>query len=225
MESHLVEPVKLPLAAEHPWFGPGQIDPVLHAAEKMEAVAVGPGLGTHIDTRVFLHEIVRGIRAPLVIDADGLNLLSGATDLLDARPGPTILTPHPGEAARLLGKTIEEIEGDRLGAFVEFSVRHRVITLLKGAQSVITDPDGNRFINPSGNTGLSKGGSGDVLTGLLAGLLAQGMAPIDAARLGVFFHGFIADLLARRMSVRAMLAGDLVEAMGEAWRALEREEE
>ncbi len=222
IEGALLEPVKRPLGGERPWFGPEHVEAALAEAAQVDAVALGPGLGRREGTAEFLAAMLRGVRQPLVIDADGLNLLAERPDLLAERPGPTILTPHPGEAATLLGRTIGEVQADRLGAFVDFCARWNVVAVLKGAQTIITDAAGRRWINPSGNTGLAKGGSGDVLTGLVAGLAAQGMSATEAARLGVFLHGFTADLLAERMSVRALIAGDLLGALGEAWLRLER---
>jgi NAD(P)H-hydrate epimerase len=224
MESRLLEPVKLPLGGSVPWFIADHADRALRHAEQMQAVALGPGLGRNPETQAFVREIVRRVRAPLVIDADGLRLLAENLDDLQHRPGPTVLTPHPGEAADLLGCTVAEIEAGRLGAFTDLASTYEVVVVLKGAQTVTTTPDGQRTINPSGNTGLAKGGSGDVLTGLIAGLLAQGCAPGDAARLGVFVHGLAADIAAERDSVRGMIPSDVIDHLGRAFARLERGE-
>jgi NAD(P)H-hydrate epimerase len=212
----------LPLAGDAPWLVGDQAAEALRLAEGMDAVAIGPGLGRRPETREFLRAVARGVRAPLLIDADGLRLLAENLDDLDARPGPTVLTPHPGEAAALLGASIEAVEADRLNAMAPLAARRRCVVALKGAKTIVTAPDGQRWINPSGNTGLAKGGSGDVLTGLVAGLLAQGMAPEAAARVGVFLHGLAADLAAEKLGVRAMLPSDVIEFLGAAFLKLDR---
>jgi NAD(P)H-hydrate epimerase len=224
MESHLIEPVKLPLPGAAPWFTGAQAAEVLALAAGMQAVGIGPGLGQRPETAEFVRAVVCGVRAPLVIDADGLNLLSGMLEVLADRPGETILTPHPGEAARLLGlPDAAAVEADRLGAFVEFTRRHRCVVVLKGAQTVLTTPDGARWVNPTGGSGLAKGGSGDVLTGLLTALLGQGLPAAAAARLGVFVHGMAGDQAAQELTARAMVAGDVIEiGLPRAFKALER---
>lgn len=222
MESALVEPVKLPLAGDELWFTPAMVDQILEQASKMDAIAVGPGLGLHPETGAFLHRIVCEVKRPLVIDASGLDLLSQDLASLRRRGAPTIVTPHPKEAARLLGRTVAEVEADRLDAFARFARDYEVVTVLKGAQSIVTSPSGQRSINPSGNTGLAKGGSGDLLTGLTAGLLAQGMEAYDATRLGVFMHGMAADVTAETLSVRAMLPSDVIETLGQTFLRLEK---
>lgn len=222
IEGALLEPVKRPLAGRERWFTGAQAKAALAEAEKADAVAFGPGIGTRPATAAFAAEIFKGVKAPLVVDADGLNLLANDIGLLKQRPGPTILTPHPGEASRLLNKSVKEIEADRLEAFVEFAREHNAITVLKGAQTIVTSPDGQRFINPTGNSGLAKGGSGDILTGLMTGLLAQGCEPLVAAQLAVFLHGVAADLAASEIGVRAMIPGDLLDFFGKAFLFLEK---
>ena len=222
-ETLLIEPVKLPLGGEDDWFHADQAEAAVMAALDMQAVAIGPGLGQHKGTRKFLYELIERVSAPMVIDADGLNLLAAEPGRLERRAGPTILTPHPGEAARLLGKTTAKIEANRLEAMAEFAAWYRVTIVLKGAQTIITDSGGiQRSINPTGNSGLAKGGSGDVLTGLLAGLLAQGLGSEEAAKLAVFMHGMAADFAAAKLGVRAMLPSDVIDHFGAAFLALEK---
>ncbi|MBI3736308.1 NAD(P)H-hydrate dehydratase [Candidatus Sumerlaeota bacterium] len=225
MESHLVEPVKLPLTGETRWFESGHAKQALAGADGMQSVALGPGIGQRPETSRFVEEIIRGVKAPLVIDADGLNLIAAhpeGSGILRRRISPTILTPHPGEAARLLGLPVSEIESDRLGAMLSLASQLGIVIVLKGAQTIVTAPDGRRFINPTGNSGLAKGGSGDVLTGLIAGLLGQGLSPLNAALLGVFVHGLAADRAALKQGVRAMIPGDIIETLGEAFIYLEK---
>lgn len=223
VESLLVEPVKIPLPGGERWFEASQAADALKEASKVDAVALGPGIGRHPSTGKFVAEIVEKIDKPLVIDADGLNLLADDLSLLKRRTAPTILTPHPGEAARLLGTTVEKVQADRLGAFVDFAREHDAIVVLKGARTIVTSPDGQRYINPSGNTGLAKGGSGDVLTGLIVGLLAQGMAPLAAVQVGVHVHAQAAHLAATEngIHVRAMIPSDSIENFSNAFHELD----
>lgn len=221
MESHLVEPVKLPLESTCPWFVRGHSVPVLEATLGMDAVAIGPGIGTRDETGNFLFDIVKGVTSSLVIDADGLNLLVGRSLRLKEREAPCILTPHPGEAARLLHCSVENVENDRLNASRELCASQQAVVVLKGGQTLITTPEGQSYFNPTGNSGLAKGGSGDVLTGLVSGLLAQGIGGVSAACLGVFLHGLAADIALKKMSSRAMLPSDVIEALGPAFLRLE----
>jgi NAD(P)H-hydrate epimerase len=156
----------------------------------------------------------------LVIDADGLNAFEGALQRLRERSSPTILTPHPGEMGRLLGRPTSEVTADRLGAAREAARRSGAIVVLKGYRSLIATPDGEVWINPTGNPGMATGGTGDVLTGMLLGLLAQGLEPLTAAQVGVFAHGLAGDLVARRAGERGLRASDLIEELPAAWRAL-----
>jgi NAD(P)H-hydrate epimerase len=151
---------------------------------------------------------------PLVLDADGLNAIVEHPAVLRERPpGSAVLTPHPGEMARLTGKTVTEVEADRVGVAREFARRHRVVLVLKGARTVTALPDGRVRLNGSGNPGLASGGMGDVLTGLIGGLLAQGLSPADAAVLGVYLHGRAADRLQQTMGSAGMIATDLLREL------------
>ncbi len=227
LETLLIEPVKVPLAGDSAHFIRGHLAEAMRAADGMDSMALGPGIGQRQETGEFVLEVIRKTNAPLVLDADALNILSAEADptgVLKSRNAPTILTPHPAEAARLLKTTTEKIQADRLNAMLDFARESNAVILLKGAQSVVTSPSGERSINPTGNSGLAKGGSGDVLTGILAGLLAQGLSTWDAARLGVFLHGLAADHAARKLGIRAMLPSDVIKFLGDAFRAIERTE-
>jgi NAD(P)H-hydrate epimerase len=173
------------------------------------AVVCGPGLGTREGARALVAHVVRHTTAPLVLDADGLNAVAG-TDLLGARPGPTVVTPHPGEMARLLGRSAADVQRDRLGAARGFARAHNVVVVLKGARTVIASEDGGAAISPTGNPGMASGGAGDVLAGVIGGLLAQRVGPFDAAALAVFAHGAAGDTVAARQGEAGLLARDLV---------------
>jgi NAD(P)H-hydrate epimerase len=183
-------------------------------AEGKSALALGPGLGQHEETFALVRRLVRESPLPLVLDADGLNAIAEHPAVLRERPpGSAVLTPHPGEMARLTGKTVAEVEADRVGVAREFARRHRVVLVLKGARTVTALPDGRVRLNGSGNPGLASGGMGDVLTGLIGGLLAQGLSPADAAVLGVYLHGRAADRLQQTLGSAGMIATDLLREL------------
>ena len=176
------------------------------------ALALGPGLGTAPETAELVKALIRKSPVPMVIDADGLNCLATDIGLLCQAASPVILTPHPGEMARLTGRSTAEIQADRLGIGRAFAADHGVTLVLKGAQTLVCCPDGTAFICPTGNPGMASGGMGDVLTGMISAFLAQGMAPESAALAGVYTHGLCADMLAEKTPV-GYLAGDLVETI------------
>lgn len=178
------------------------------------ALALGPGLGQADETFALVRRLVRESPLPLVLDADGLNAIVEHLAVLRERPpGSAVLTPHPGEMARLTGRTVAEVEADRVGVARAFARRHRVVLVLKGARTVTALPDGRVRLNGSGNPGLASGGMGDVLTGLIGGLLAQGLSPAAAAVLGVYLHGRAADRLQQTLGNAGMIAGDLLREL------------
>ena len=149
-------------------------------ASTMTVVAIGPGIGRHPETVQFVHEAVRTLKCPLVIDADGLNAFDGKTELLDGSKRALVLTPHPGEMGRLAGISTKAVQTDRLNVARNFAREHRLVLVLKGNLTIIALPDGTAWVNPTGNPGMATGGTGDILTGMTAGILAQ--MPSDAAR-------------------------------------------
>jgi ADP-dependent NAD(P)H-hydrate dehydratase / NAD(P)H-hydrate epimerase len=198
------------------------LDPIVSLAESRDVVALGPGLGREPETQALVRALVERIRLPLVIDADGLNALK-APATLRARQAGTILTPHPGEAARLLGTDAQAINADRVGAAQELATLSGAVVLLKGPGTVIACPDGRVMINPTGGPNLATGGSGDVLTGLVAALLAQGLAGMEAAGLGAYVHGRAGDRIARRRGEAGLLASELADEMPSAMQQLREE--
>ena len=197
------------------------IEPPLEFASTKNAVALGPGLSQHPETAAFVREFVSRCPVPLVVDADGLNCLAGAVEIVAARKAETILTPHPGEMARLTGLSTKDIQADREGVTARFAAAWHCVVALKGAGTVVAAPNGKVFVNTTGNSGMATGGTGDVLTGLIGGLLAQGMTALDAALLGVYLHGLAGDLAAHAMTQRGLIASDIVNNLGNAWRQLE----
>lgn len=183
-------------------------------AQTKDAVVIGPGIARFDGDIDWLRHLWTAVSVPLVLDADALNIIadSGGLHAWPARPAATVLTPHPGEMARLCKLTAPDIQRDRIGTARSFARRHGVILVLKGARTVTALPDGRTFINPTGNSGMATGGSGDVLAGLLAGLLAQGLSPEAAAVAGVYLHGEAGDRAARkRPSPASLLASDLLD--------------
>jgi ADP-dependent NAD(P)H-hydrate dehydratase len=180
------------------------------AAESADAVVAGPGLTTLAGA--FLARFLRGLGKPLVLDADALNALAAEGKLLDAVPAPRVLTPHPGEAARLLGREIPKDRDGRAAAAADLAERFRCVTVLKGAGTVVTDGD-RLFVCRAGNPGMATGGTGDVLAGLLGARLAGGADPFEAAVQSVHAHARAGDLAAASVGERAMIATDLVAAL------------
>jgi len=176
-------------------------------------IAVGPGLSVNSDIVEITAGIIRMAEVPLVLDADALNALSRDMSALRNLKSPAVLTPHPGEMARLLGISIEEVQDNRIETAEELSRRWNVITVLKGSRTVVALPDGYKFINPVGNPGMATGGSGDVLTGVIAGLIAQGVRPSDAAAAGVYIHGSAGDMAALDKGEHGMTAGDIADKL------------
>lgn len=181
--------------------------------DKKSALLFGPGIGVRDSARSVLRWLLRNLEIPWVIDADGLNLLAGEVERLRSAKSPPVLTPHPGEMARLVGSDTAAVNNDRVGMARSFAQDHRCYVVLKGARTVIATSEGEAFINPTGNPGMASGGMGDVLAGILAGLLAQGFRVEDALKLGVFIHGFVADQLAQAKGEIGLIASDLVEGL------------
>lgn len=190
-------------------------------AQDKSAVALGPGLSQQRSTQEFVRRFIAQCAPGLVVDADALNAIVGHADVLKGTTRPAILTPHPGEMARLCACTTDEVQSDRESIAGRFARAHRCVVVLKGRRTVVAGPDGELFVNPTGNSGMATGGTGDVLTGILGGLLAQGLEPADAAQLGVYLHGLAGDLAAADLTERGMIAGDLLDRIPVAWRILE----
>ncbi len=188
-------------------------------ASSMTVVALGPGIGRQPETFEFVHEIVKRVNCPMVIDADGLNAFQGKTELLDGSQRPLVLTPHPGEMSRLTGMPIKAIQADRLNVARRFAREHQLVLVLKGNNTIVALPDGQAWVNPTGNPGMATGGTGDILTGMVAGIIAQ--MPDDVARAAisaVYLHGLAGDVAAETMGEHSLTATDLLTALPEAFR-------
>jgi len=196
------------------------LEPVLELSAGKDVIAVGPGLGQHAQTRELVLDIVSQASLPLILDADGLNALEGELSVLRSRSAATVLTPHPGEAARLLGISPAEINADRVGCARRLAKETESVVLLKGAGSVVAQPEGATLINPTGGAYLAMAGTGDVLTGMVAAFLAQGIAAPEAAALGAFLHGASADRLAAKKGTSGLLATEIAAELPECMQYL-----
>ena len=208
--------VALPAAAV---LGPTHLDALLAAAEGKHALVIGPGIPRGPETHALLGELLARLDVPVLLDADGLNAIAGHAELLERSSGPVVLTPHPGEMARLTGKTVGEVQAHRIAAATGFARAHRAVVVLKGARTVVADSGGQVRVNPTGNPGMATGGTGDVLSGMVGAFLAQGLTPFDAASVGVLAHGLAGDAAARRWGRLGIIASDLTAALGEVWTA------
>jgi NAD(P)H-hydrate epimerase len=188
---------------------------ILAKCETCDAVAIGPGIGTQVQTKSLVHALVREVRIPLIIDADGLNNLTGSAQILLERKAPVMVTPHPGEMSRLIGISIDQIQKNREGVAVQFSRKYKVVTVLKGYKTVVTD--GERvYINRTGNPGMATGGTGDILTGMVASFIGQGFGLFESAQLAVYLHGFAGDMAAKKYGEVSLIATDLLESLPRA---------
>ena len=194
-----------------------EVQKIVEHANSMSAVATGCGMSWCEDTRAVVDALIQETKVPLVLDADALNAISDHPEILSLRKAPTILTPHPGEMARLCSKSVSEVQANRIETALSFSEKYGVITVLKGAYTVIATNDGCVYFNETGNSGLSRGGSGDMLTGIIGALLAQGIGAEQAAISGVYLHGLAADLCAQNRSQYSMLATDVIESLSDAF--------
>jgi hydroxyethylthiazole kinase-like uncharacterized protein yjeF len=192
----------------------------------MTVLGIGPGIGTHPETQEFVRSVVAHADLPIVLDADGLNAFAGQAEILSNRKSAhLVMTPHPGEMARLCGFATPEVQADRIKIAAEFAGKWNAVVVLKGYHSVIAAPNGDVFVNTTGNAGLAKGGSGDVLTGLLAALIAQ-FGARDLYRvvaLGTYLHGRAAELVSAESDESGVLAGEVARAVPVARRRLLRE--
>lgn len=204
-------------------FGPEAAEAIAPWLERADAIALGPGLGRGPGGRALLLALAARWRGPLVLDADGLNLLAAQPDLALGPHGPWVLTPHPGEMARLAALSVSEVQADRVGLAERKAAEWRAVVVLKGVPTVVADPDGTTWLNPTGHPAMATGGMGDVLTGVIAGLIAQGMAPAEAAVAGVYLHGLAGELVASARGGAGILAGEVAEAIPAAMEKVKNE--
>lgn len=192
-------------------------DFLLEMCEKSSAVLIGCGLSVCDDTKNLVQSVITNCEKPLVIDADALNCICNKPEIFKNLKAPAIITPHPGEMARLLHSTPKTVNSSRENTAIDFAKKFGVVTVLKGAGTIIASPDGEVYINHTGNSGMATGGSGDVLSGIIGSLLAQGASPINAAAAGVFLHGTIGDIAAEKLGKISMLPTDMIDMIPTAY--------
>ncbi|MCS7233717.1 MAG: NAD(P)H-hydrate dehydratase [Synergistetes bacterium] len=216
LETKLTEVIKIPVSDSDGAFDIRSFLDLKEHIEKCDVIVLGPGIGTSPPTKLFVHKLIEEINKPIVIDADGLNCLADNVELLKACKGKVVITPHPGEMARLIGKSTSYVQENRLEVAESFSSETGVVVVLKGARTVISSPDGKIYVNPTGNPGMATGGTGDVLTGMIGGLIAQGLGLTEASCVGVFLHGLSGDIVASKKGELSLIASDLLDFLPEA---------
>lgn len=200
-------------------LGPEAMETILQRAEEADAIAIGPGLGTAEATARAIRQLLPQLETPVVIDADGLNALKGHTELLTAMKAPKVLTPHPGEMSRLTGLSIGEINGAPLEVAKEYAEKWQAVVVLKGAPTVIACPEGSLYINSTGCNAMATGGSGDVLTGIIAALAGQGISLQEAALCGVYLHGLAGELATE--GTVGLAAGEIAQFLPHALKSIQ----
>lgn len=194
------------------------IDRLLEEAEKSSAVLIGCGLSVCDDTVAIVNSFVENCTTPMVIDADALNCIAKNPEILLKAKAPVIITPHPGEMGRLTNSSAKLVNADRENTACVFAAKYNVVTVLKGAGTIIASPNGDSYINKTGNSGMATGGSGDVLAGMTGSLLAQGANAFDAAAAAVYLHGTAGDVAAEKFRKISMLPTDLIECIPQAFK-------
>lgn len=194
---------------------------LLKFLEGKSAVLIGPGITTDPSTSSLIKNLIKKVGCPMLIDADGLNIVADNIDLLKDKPSPVIVTPHPGEMARMLNTTSKEIQANRVELSKRLAIEYGVYVILKGARTIVATPEGDVYINPTGNPGMATAGTGDVLSGIIAGFLSQGLSAKDSSILGVYLHGMAGDIAAENLSQTALIAGDLLKYFPDAVKKIE----
>ncbi len=192
---------------------------LLLEAKKTTAVLLGCGLSVCDDTKALVKSFVENCTAPMVLDADALNCIAENPEILKKRKSDIIITPHPGEMGRLCGITAKEVNADRVNVALRFAEKYGVITVLKGSGTIIASPNGQALLNTTGNSGMATGGSGDVLAGMTAGLLAQGKSAFDCAAAAVYLHGLAGDFAAEKLGKISMLPSDIIDCIAQAFKS------
>lgn len=196
------------------------IKPIQNFLKTQDVLAAGPGLSQNPETQVVIRKTILNCKKPMVLDADGLNAFKGKANLLRNLRTCAILTPHPGEFIRLFGGPAPKSEPERKKRALEIAKKFKVILVLKGHHTVVASPKGEIYVNPTGNPGMATGGTGDVLTGVIAGLLGQKIDPFKAACFGVYLHGLAGDFAAKEKGEISLVAGDLLNCLPEAFQKI-----
>lgn len=218
---HAKEVMGLPLEGSGP-LGPQDLNSLLDAADGKAAVVFGPGIGRGKDTHTLLGAFLEELGCPCVLDADGLNALSGHLDILQRSKSELLLTPHPGEMSSLVNRPTAEVQANRVSMARDFAKEHHVVLMLKGSRTLIARDDGTVFVNVTGNAGMATGGTGDVLAGLCGALLAQGLSTENAALVGAWAHGAAGDFAKQLRGETGLIASDVLDGLGQVWARWER---
>jgi NAD(P)H-hydrate epimerase len=219
--SHAPEVMGIPLEAKGP-LEPADLDPLLAAAEGKDALVIGPGIPRGPDTGKLIGDLLERVNAPVVLDADGLNAVASDLSVLRRAKHPVVLTPHPGEMARLMGRSTKDVQAQRLEVARELATANKVTVVLKGARTLTSSADGELYVNPTGNPGMATAGSGDVLSGICGAFLAQGFRVPDAVWSAVYAHGLAGDLAAARSGQVGLIASDIIAGLSSVWTRWER---
>ena len=214
IEEKIVEPMSEELNdSGRGYLSSESINDALKIMKSKTSIAIGPGISTNKTTEKFLVSLLEKIKVPVVLDADAINIIAGIKSILKKIKPAVILTPHPGEMARLANKSTKEIQENRINHASGFAVKHKCFVVLKGARSVVATPGGEVYINPTGNPGMSTGGMGDVLAGVIAGLLSQKYSPAEACILGTFAHGLSGDIVTSKIGKSGITATDVANSI------------
>ncbi len=217
LEVKLTEVMTRPLPeTKEKTISPAALPIILKFSKKIDAFAIGPGLSTQKGTENFLLNLLPQIQQPTILDADGLNILAKDISILKKVKAPFILSPHPGEMARLVKKPLSEIQKNREKIACDFAAQYKVVLILKGYKTIVAG-EKSTYINHTGNPGMATAGSGDVLTGIVGALLAQGLSSFEAAKFGVYLHGLSGDLAARDKGEISLIASDILEKLPDAF--------
>lgn len=212
--TNILESVYFPLSdGENGTISQKDTDFLLEQAENCSAVLIGCGLSVCDDTKGIVISFIENCDKPMLLDADALNCISDNPEILLNAKAPVIITPHPGEMARLVNCSTKEVNASRIETARAFAKKHNVTTVLKGAGTVTASPDGEYFVNPTGNSGMATGGSGDVLAGMIASILAQGNTPYESAVAGVYLHGLAGDIASEKFGKTSMLPTDIIDCI------------
>lgn len=214
MTSHLIQPIFAPMSEnEDKTLSMGALNKISAELEWADCIAMGCGIGKNDDTQVIVNQVIRESEVPVVLDADGINSVLANIDVLKGAHAPLVLTPHPGEMARLVDSSVAEVESNRIELARNFAAENSCVLVLKGANTVVTNGL-SVFVNTTGNPGMAMGGTGDMLTGMIGSFIAQGMDCYSAAKCAVYIHGMCGDITADEISTRGMTVEDMLELCG-----------
>ncbi|MCD7796519.1 MAG: NAD(P)H-hydrate dehydratase [Clostridiales bacterium] len=214
LTSHMSQPLFKPLCEnEDKTISVGAINDIFDELKWASSVVIGCGLGNNDDTQVITDQVIKTSEVPIILDADGINAVAPFIDIIKDKKAPIVITPHPGEMARLIGESADYVQENRLQVAKAFAQENDVILVLKGADTIVTDGS-EVFFNTNGNPGMAMGGTGDMLSGMISSFIAQGLSPFDAAKAGVFIHGLTGDICASELSQRGMTIDDMLSLLG-----------